>query len=192
MLVNHGPSQQRSKVRIQVLEMRCYRKLLRISYKNHVTNEEVRAKFQQDHTKTSPDHRKETQTAVVWSCPPFIRSGQNHLARHSEKRRKTRQTEEEVGRQHRGMDRPGVCQLPEGSGEQGKMEETGCKIICGVPTTFADKGLMMMMMMISIFCTQDYHMESSYSAANALTVPYTYKKISLFLKFQSFEWVPPA
>ena len=27
---------------------------------------------------------------------------------------------------HQGMDRPGICQVPEGSGEQGKMEETGC------------------------------------------------------------------
>ena len=35
-------------------------------------------------TRRPPDHRKETQTAVVWSCFPFIRSGQNHLARHSE------------------------------------------------------------------------------------------------------------
>ena len=30
---------------------------------------------------------------------------------------KTRQTEEEVGRQHQGMDRPGVRQVSEGSGE---------------------------------------------------------------------------
>ena len=29
---------------------------------------------------------------------PFIRSGQNHLARHSERGKKTRQTEKEVGR----------------------------------------------------------------------------------------------
>ena len=57
------------------------------------------------------------------------------LARHSERGKKTRQTEEEVGRQHQGMDRPGVRQVPEGSGEQGKMEETGCEIICGAPTT---------------------------------------------------------
>ena len=28
-----------------------------------------------------PDRGKETQTAVVWSCLTFIRSGQNHLAR---------------------------------------------------------------------------------------------------------------
>ena len=71
-------------------------------------------------TRRPSDHRKETQTAVVWSCLPYSRSGQNHIARHSERRKKTRQTEEEVGRQHQGMDRPGVRQVPEGSGEQEK------------------------------------------------------------------------
>ena len=68
------------------------------------------------------------------------RSGQNHLARHSERGKKTRQTKEEVGRQHQGMDRPGVRQVPERSGEQGKMEETGCEIICGAQTTLVVKG----------------------------------------------------
>ena len=29
---------------------------------------------------------------MVWTCLPFIRSGQNHLARHSERGKKTRQT----------------------------------------------------------------------------------------------------
>ena len=72
-------------------------------------------------TTRRPDHCKETQTAVVWSCLPFIRSGQNHLARHSERGKNTRRTKEEVGRQHQGMDWPGVRQVPEGSGEQGKM-----------------------------------------------------------------------
>ena len=33
--------------RIQTLEMNCYLKILRISYKDHVTKEEVRAKIQQ-------------------------------------------------------------------------------------------------------------------------------------------------
>ena len=33
--------------RIQAMEMRCYRKIPHISYKDHVTNEEVRAKIQQ-------------------------------------------------------------------------------------------------------------------------------------------------
>ena len=33
--------------RVQAIEMRFYRKILRISYNDHVTNEEVRAKIQQ-------------------------------------------------------------------------------------------------------------------------------------------------
>ena len=64
----------------------------------------------------------------------------HRMMRHSERGKKTRQTEEEVGRQHQGMDRPGVRQVPEGCGEQGTMEETGCEIICGAPTTLAVKG----------------------------------------------------
>ena len=91
--------------RIQTMEMKCYLKILRISYKDHVISEEVRAKI-----------RKEAQTVVVWSCLLFIRSGQNHLERHSENGKKTRQTEEEVGRQYQGMDRPGVSQVPLGIG----------------------------------------------------------------------------
>ena len=58
-----------------------------------------------------------------FSCLLFIRSGQNHLARRIERGKKTRQTEEGVGTQHQGMDRPGVRQVTEGSREQGKLEE---------------------------------------------------------------------
>ena len=76
--------------------------------------------------------------------------GGNHVRRHNKRGKKTRQTEEEVGRQHQEMYRPGVRQVPEGSGEQGKMEKTGCKIICGAPMTLAVKGLMMMMMMLKV------------------------------------------
>ena len=128
--------------RTQVMKMRCYRKILHISYKDHFTNEEVCTKIQQG---IGPHEDlltiiKKTQTAVIWSCLPFIRSGQNHLAWHSESGKKRRQTEEEVGRQHQGMDRPGVRQVPEGSGEQGRMKETGCEIICGAPATFTVKG----------------------------------------------------
>ena len=85
------------------MDMRCYRKILLISYKDHVTNEEVHAKIQQA---IGPHEDlltivKRLQTAVVWSCFPFIRSGQNHLARQSERGGgKARQTKEEVGRQY--------------------------------------------------------------------------------------------
>ena len=127
--------------RLQAMEMRCYRKILHISYKDHVTNEEVRAKIQRaigphEDLLTTVKRRKLQR---IWSCLPFIRSGQNYLARHIERGKKTRQTEEEVGRQHQGMDSPGVQQVPEDSGEQQKMEKTGCKVICGAPTTLALK-----------------------------------------------------
>ena len=106
------------------MEMRCYLKIPRISYKDHVTNEEVCAKIQQaigpnDDLLTIVKRCKLKRYAHVRL--PFTTSGQNHLARHSEMGKKTRQTEKEVGRHHQGMDRPGVRQVPEGSGEQGKM-----------------------------------------------------------------------
>ena len=90
-------------------------------------------------TRRPPDHRKETQSALVWSYLPFAMSGQIHLARQSERGKKTGQTEEKVGRQHQGMDRPEVRQVPEGSGEQGTIKETGCEIICGAPASLAVK-----------------------------------------------------
>ena len=65
--------------------------------KDFVTNEEVRAKIQ----KAIGPRDDLLTTAVVWSCLPLIRSGQSHLARHSERGKKTSQTEEEVGRQAR-------------------------------------------------------------------------------------------
>ena len=40
-------------------------------------------------TQRPPVHCKKTQTAVAWTCLPFIRPGQNHLARHSEGEKKT-------------------------------------------------------------------------------------------------------
>ena len=130
--------------------------MLHISYKDHVTNEKVRAKIQQaigphEDLMTIVKRRK----LQCYGRFPFIRSGQNHLARHSERGKKTKQTEEEVRRQNQGMDRPGVRQVPDGSGEQGKMEKTGCKIICGAPTTLAVKGLMMMMMILSVHVVKE-------------------------------------
>ena len=70
--------------------MRCYRKILRIPYKDHVTNEEVRAKIQgafgpHEDLLTIVKRRK-----LQWY---------GH-ARQGERGKKTRQTEEEVGRQH--------------------------------------------------------------------------------------------
>ena len=45
---------------------------------------------------------------------------------------------------------PGVCQVPEGSGEQRKMEETGCEIICSGLTTLAVNGQRIRMMLMTM------------------------------------------
>ena len=122
MLVNDGPSQQSSKEEY--------------SHGNEVLPQDTTHLSQrpccqpgspcQDPavnrtTRRPPDHGKDAHIAVVWSCFLFIRSGQNQLAKHSERGKKTRQTKGEVGRQHQGMDRPGLLQVPEGSGEQEKL-----------------------------------------------------------------------
>ena len=123
------------------------------TYKDRVTNEKVCTKTQQA---TGPHEDLLTivkRRKLKWYGPVYVRPGQNHLARHSEREKKARQTEVEVGRQHQGMDKPGVCQVSEGREEQGKMEETGCEIICGTPTTLVLKGLIVMMMMMMIMST---------------------------------------
>ena len=43
--------------------------------------------------------------------------------------------------QHQGMNRPKVHKVPVGSGEQRKIEETGCEVICGALTTVAVTGI---------------------------------------------------
>ena len=69
-----------------------------------------------------PDRREETQTEMVWTCLPFIRSGQNHPARHSEGGKKTRQTEKEVGKTTLGNGQALSSPSPRG---QWRTEENG-------------------------------------------------------------------
>ena len=103
------------------MEMRCYRKILHISHKDPVTNEEVRAK-----TQLAIGPHEDLLTIVKRRKLQWY----GHVSRSSDLAKTIlRQTEEEVGRQHQGMDRPGVRQVPEDSGEQGKMEKTDCKIM---------------------------------------------------------------
>ena len=66
-----------------------------------------------------------------------------------------------MGRQH--QDRPGVQLVPEGSGKQGKMEKTACKIVCGAPMTLGVKGLMMMMMMMMMMTPSSHFLTASVS-----------------------------
>ena len=76
-----------------------------------------------------------------------------------------------MGRQHQEMDRPGVRQVPEGSGKQGKMEKTGCKIIFGAPTTLAVKGLIMMFYCVCVCVVFFLHASKSLSNYTILVYP---------------------
>ena len=78
---------------------------------------------------------------MVWSCLTFIRSDQNHLARHSERRKKTRQTEEEVGRQHQGMDGLEFAKSQRAVENRGKWRKVVAKssVVPQRPTRFRDR-----------------------------------------------------
>ena len=88
--------------RIQAMEVRCYRKILHMSYKDHVTNEEVHAKIQQA---IGPDEDLLTivkRYKLQWHGHVSRSSGLANtiLQEDSERGKKTRQTKEEVGRHH--------------------------------------------------------------------------------------------
>ena len=131
------------------MEMRCYHKILHISYKDHVTNKEVCAKIQQatgpheDLLTIVKRHKLQWYGHVSRSSglAKTILQGTVKGGRRPERQRK--RWEDSI-REWTGLE---FRQVPEGSGEQGKMEKTGCKVICGAPTTLAVKGLMLMMMM---------------------------------------------
>ena len=85
-------------------------------------------------TPRPPDHRKETQTALVWSCLPFIRSGQTILqgtVKGGRRQGRQRKRWEDSIRQWTGLEFV--------KSHKAKMEETGCEIIYGAPTTLAVK-----------------------------------------------------
>ena len=94
--------------RTQAFEMRCSRRLLNISYKDHVTNEEVRRKIQ-----AAIGEYDELLTLVKkrQPCLKVFWFSKDNPTGHSERKKKKRQTEKEVGRQYQRVDRNGLCQL---------------------------------------------------------------------------------
>ena len=89
--------------RKRTMEMKCHRKILRISYKDHVTNEEVCAKIQQAIGSHEDLLTIVKRHSLKWYGHAFRSSdlAKNYLARHIKRGKKTRQTEEKVGRQAR-------------------------------------------------------------------------------------------
>ena len=99
--------------KIQAMEMRCYREILRISYKDYVTNVQVRAKIQQT-IRPHEDLIIVKRCKLLWSGHVSRSSGLAKTMLQSTVKGEEGKvdTEEEVGRQHQGMDTPGVHQIP--------------------------------------------------------------------------------
>ena len=154
--------------RIQAMEMRYYRKILHISDKDHVTNEEVRAKFQQ----AIGPHKDLT----------IVKRGKQwygHVTRSSGLAKTILQGTEKGGRRQGRQRKRWEDNIREWTGlefsrsqraleNREKMEKTGWEIMCGAPTTLAVKGLMMMMILITplissiSFIDQIYYLEASH------------------------------
>ena len=107
----------------------CYCKILPISYKDHVTREEAHAEFQQalwphEGLLTIVKRCKRKFYGHVSSSSGLAKTMLHGTVKggggERERKRETTQAEQGVGRQHQGMDRPGVRQVPEGSGKQKK------------------------------------------------------------------------
>ena len=118
--------------------MRCYRKILRISYKDYVINEEVHAKIQQAIGPHEDLLTMVKRGKLKWYWHVSHSSGlAKTILRGTMKggRRQGWQIKRREDNIREWMDRPGVRQTPDGSGEQKKMKETGYEVICGAPMT---------------------------------------------------------
>ena len=123
------------------MEMKCYRKILRVSYNDHVTNEEVRAKIQQ----AIGPH--EDLLTIVKRCKL---QWYGHVSHSSGLDKTIVQGTVKGGRRQGSQRKRWEDNIREWTGleftksqravENGKMEETGCQITCGAPTTLAVKG----------------------------------------------------
>ena len=129
----------RAAKRVHAMEMRCYCKILRISYKDHVTNEEVHAKIQQairphEDLLTIVKRRK-----LLWYGNVSRSSGlaknilQGSVKGGGRQGRQKKRWEDNI-REWTGLEFAKSQRAVER-----KMEETGCKIICGFPTTLEVK-----------------------------------------------------
>ena len=126
----------------QSMEMRCYRKILRISYKGHVTNEEVRAKIQQAIGPHEDLLIIVKRSKLKWYGHVSRSSGlaqtilQGTVKGERKEGRQKKRWEDNI-REWTGLEFA-KSQRPVENME--KMEETGCEIICGAPTTPAVEG----------------------------------------------------
>ena len=114
--------------RIQAMEMRCYRKILRISYKDHVTNEEVRAKIQRaiephEDLLTIVKRRKLQWYGYGFHSSDLAKTILQGTVNWGSRQGRQRKRWENNIREWTGLE----CQVPEGSEEPRKRRKLGVK-----------------------------------------------------------------
>ena len=125
--------------RIQAMEMRCYHKILHISYKDHVTSEEVLAMIQQaigPREDLTIVKRCKLQWYVSHSSGLAITILQGTVKGGRRQGRQRKRLEDNI-REWTGLE---FSKSQRAVVNRKKMEETGCEIICGAPMTLAVKG----------------------------------------------------
>ena len=120
--------------RIRAMEMRCYHRILCISYKDHVTTEVVCAKIQQaigpyEDILTIVKRRNLKWYGHVCRSSDLVKT----ILQGTVKGRRRRGRQKEVGRQHRGMDGLEFAKSQRVTENREKMEEINCEVTCGAP-----------------------------------------------------------
>ena len=127
------------------MEMSCYYyTLLHTSYKDHVTNEEVCAKIQQaigpyEHLLIIVKRHKLQWHGYVSRSSGLAKTILQATVKGGRRQGRQRKRWEDNIREWIGLEFAKSQRAVENR-EKGKMEETGCEIICGAPTTLAVKG----------------------------------------------------
>ena len=126
--------------------MRCYRKILRISYKDHVTNEEIRAKIQQvigphEYLLTIVKRRKVQSYGLVSRSSGLAKTILQGTVKGGSRKGRQRKRWEDNINEWTGLEFAKSQRAVENREQSRteKMEETGCEIICGAPTSLAVK-----------------------------------------------------
>ena len=125
------------------MEMRCYRKILHISYKDHVTNEEVRAKIPQaigprEDLLTIVKRRKLQWYGHVSCSSGLAKTILQSTVKGGRRQGRQRKRWEDDIREWTGLE---FAKSQRAVENRAKMDETGCEVICGAlrPLLFRDR-----------------------------------------------------
>ena len=124
------------------MEMRCYRKIPHISYKDHVTNKKVCAKIQQaigphEDLLTIVKRQKLQWYGHVSHSSGLARTILRGTVKGGRRQGRQKKRWEDNIREWTGLE---FAKSQRAVENREKKEETGCEIICGAPTTLAVKG----------------------------------------------------